>query len=129
MSNWAAARMIGSDNLLRDTILTAVISGYAVRNGSAAGEASLHNMSLQLMSSFTTVLAVLGVVSAVSDKIPYLSGQALFVGMLGLASFHIMGEYTEAFFVVCLCDVIPCCGFLTCGSSSCKLFIPLRSYA
>ena len=90
MSNWAATRMIGSDNPLRDTILCALISGYAVRNGAASGDANIHNMSLQLMSSFTTLLSVFGLVGAFSAKVPFLSNHAFFVGMLGIAAYHVM---------------------------------------
>ena len=89
-ANFMATRAIGSANPLRDTILTALVSGYAVRNGSAAGDATIHSASLQLMSSFTTVLSVLGLVSAVSAKIPVVSDSANVVGLLGIASYYVM---------------------------------------
>ncbi|KAL7498731.1 hypothetical protein ACHAWT_006706 [Skeletonema menzelii] len=91
MSNWVAARAIGSENPLLDTIIVALVSGYALRNnGNASGDATIHNTSLQLMSSFTTVLSVLGSVAWVSHKIPLLADSASVVGLLGLASYHVM---------------------------------------
>lgn len=80
MSNWVAARAIGSENPLLDTIIVALVSGYALRNhGNASGDATIHNTSLQLMTSFTTVLSVLGCVAWVSHKIPLLSDSATVV--------------------------------------------------
>jgi hypothetical protein len=89
-ANFVATRAIGSANPLRDTILTALVSGYAVRNGSAGGGATIHSTSLQLMSSFTTVLSVLGLVDVIASKVPYLSGNANVIGLLGIASYYVM---------------------------------------
>lgn len=89
-ANWVATRAIGSANPLRDTILTAIVSGYAVRNGSAGGDATLHSASLQLMSSFTTALAVLGLVSAVAAKIPFVSDNTNVISLLGIAAYYAM---------------------------------------
>jgi hypothetical protein len=89
-ANWVAARGIGSANPLRDTLLTAIVSGYAVRKGSAGGDATIHTASLQLMSSFTTVLAVLGVVSAAAAKIPLVADNADVIKLLGIASYYVM---------------------------------------
>lgn len=91
MSNWVAARAIGSENPLLDTMFVALVSGYALRNNAnGSGDATIHNTSLQLMSSFTTVLSVLGSVAWVSHKIPILADSASIVGLLGLASYHVM---------------------------------------
>jgi hypothetical protein len=91
MSNWVAARAIGSENPLLDTMIVALVSGYALRNNAnGSGDATIHNTSLQLMSSFTTVLSVLGSVAWVSHKIPILADSASIVGLLGLASYHVM---------------------------------------
>ena len=89
LSNFVAARAIGSENPLLDTILVALVSGYALRNGSAS-DVTIHSTSLQLMSSFTTVLSVLGAVSWISARIPILADSASVVGLLGLASYHVM---------------------------------------
>lgn len=89
-ANWVAARAVGSSNPLRDTLLTALFSGFAVRNGSAGGDATIHSAALQLMSSFTTVLAVLGLVSTVASKIPIVSDNANVIKLLGIASYYIM---------------------------------------
>ena len=90
MSNWVAARAIGSENPLLDTIIVALVSGYALRNGRAGGDATIHNTSLQLMSSFTTVLSVLGAVSWISAHIPILADSASVVGLLGLMAYHVL---------------------------------------
>lgn len=87
-ANLAAARLIGSSNPLRDTILSAVVSGYALRQGDAAGSVNIHNAGVQLMSSFTTVLAVLGLVSTVSARIPVLKDQATIISWLGVAAYY-----------------------------------------
>lgn len=89
-ANFMATRAVGSANPLRDTILTALVSGYAVRNGSAGGDATIHSASLQLMSSFTTVLSVLGLVSAVGAKIPVVADSANAISLLGIASYYVM---------------------------------------
>ncbi|KAL7533375.1 hypothetical protein ACHAXR_005188 [Thalassiosira sp. AJA248-18] len=89
-ANWVATRAIGSASPLRDTILTAIVSGYAVRNGSAGGDATIHSTSLQLMSSFTTVLSVLGLVDGIAAKVPIISGNSNLVSLLGIASYYVM---------------------------------------
>jgi hypothetical protein len=89
-ANWVATRAIGSANPLRDTILTALVSGYAVRNGSAGGDATIHSASLQLMSSFTTVLAVLGVVSAAAAKIPFVADNVGIINIVGILASYAM---------------------------------------
>ena len=89
-ANWAAARALGSENLLVDTMLAAVVSGYALRNNGMAGEVTLHKASMQLMSSFTTVLAVLGAISWVTAKIPIISGFEASASVLGLAAYYVM---------------------------------------
>ncbi|KAL7490671.1 hypothetical protein ACHAWT_000222 [Skeletonema menzelii] len=89
-ANWVATRAIGSANPLRDTILTAIVSGYAVRNGSAGGDATLHSASLQLMSSFTTVLAVLGLVNAVAAKIPFVADNVGVINIVGILASYAM---------------------------------------
>lgn len=90
LSNVVAARAIGSTNPLRDTILVALVSGYALRNNDSAGAITIHSTSLQLMSSFTTVLSVLGTVAWISAKIPLLADSASIIGLLGLVSYHVM---------------------------------------
>jgi len=87
-ANFVATRAIGSSNPLRDTIVTALVSGYAVRNGSAAGDPSIHSVAPQLLSSFTTVLSVLGLVSAVAAKIPIVSDSANIISLLGIGAYY-----------------------------------------
>ena len=91
MSNWVAARAIGSENPLLDTIIVALVSGYALRNhGNASGDATIHSASLQLMSSFTTVLAVLGVVSAAAAKIPFVADNVGIINIVGILASYAM---------------------------------------
>jgi hypothetical protein len=71
LSNVVAARAIGSTNPLRDTILVALVSGYALRNNHSAGAITIHSTSLQLMSSFTTVLS--GLVPLLGSRLRSLS--------------------------------------------------------
>lgn len=87
-ANFVAARTIGSSSPLKDTILTALVSGYALRVGSSSGSVDIHKAGMQLMSSFTTVLAVLGVVEAVASHIPILSGQAQIIRLFGVLSYY-----------------------------------------
>jgi hypothetical protein len=71
VTNYAVARMIGSTNALLDTIIVALLAGHAMRSGSA-GDVTIHNASVQLVSAFTTTVAVLGVVAAIASRIPIL---------------------------------------------------------
>lgn len=89
-TNFVAARAIGSANPLRDTIITALVSGFAIRNGSASGDPSIHNIAPQLLSSFATVVAVLGLVNSVAAKIPILSDCASAISLLGIGAYYAM---------------------------------------
>ena len=67
-SNFFVARMVGSDSPLQDTVLAALVAGYAMR--SSASKLSLHMASTQLASAFLTTAATLGVVAAVAGLLP-----------------------------------------------------------
>jgi hypothetical protein len=95
VANWVAARAIGSATPLRDTLLTAVVSGYALRKGHGSGDVNVHNVALQLMASFSTVLSVLGLVSAISARIPLLNGASEIVSLLGVASYYVMATRSD----------------------------------
>lgn len=95
VSNFAAVRMIGSANPLRDTIITALVSSYALRNNNAAGDVTVHNASTQLVASFTTTLAVLGTVSAAVARIPFLSDIPELSTLLGVASMYIINKRAD----------------------------------
>ena len=56
----------------------------------AAGDPSIHSVAPQLLSSFTTVLSVLGVVSAVAAKIPIVSDSANIISILGIGAYYAM---------------------------------------
>lgn len=85
-TNWAVARAIGSANPLLDTALVAVISGHSLRTGSNDGSVQLHTAALQLVSSFTSVLTILGGVSALAGKLSFINAQA--TSVLGLAAYY-----------------------------------------
>ena len=46
-SNFFVARMVGSDSPLQDTVLAALVAGYAMRN--SPSKLSLHTASTQLV--------------------------------------------------------------------------------
>ena len=89
-SNFFVARMVGSDSPLQDTVLAALIAGYAMRN--SASKLSLHTASTQLASAFLTTAATLGVVAAVAGlvpSIPVLGGYIPNVGkLLAVVAMH-----------------------------------------
>ena len=89
VSNWAAARMVGSANPLRDTIVAAVVSGYALRNNNADGAVNVHNASTQLIASFTT-LAILGTISAAVARIAFLQDIPQVTTLLGVAAMYVI---------------------------------------
>ena len=69
VTNFFVARMVGSSNALRDTVLAAVVAGHAVRNnlGASSGyKVTLHSVPVQLSSAFLTITATLGVVAALT---------------------------------------------------------------
>jgi hypothetical protein len=88
IANVLASRAVGSANPLRDTALTAIVSGYALRKNSGDGAVNIHKAAMQLMSSFTTVLAVLGAVSTVAGKFSFVNAQV--TSILGIASYYAM---------------------------------------
>lgn len=89
-ANFAATRAIGSANGLRDSTILAIVSGYALRNGSASGDPTIHNIAPQLLSSFSTVLAILGLVSAVAAKIPMVADCSQLIELLGVGAYYAM---------------------------------------
>lgn len=89
-ANFVATRAINSANGLRDTTILAIVSGYALRNGSASGDPTIHNIAPQLLSSFSTVLAILALVSAVAGKIPMVADCSQLVELLGVGAYYAM---------------------------------------
>ena len=75
--------------------LAAMVTSYSARRGgSGAGEPTIHNLALQLMSSFTTVLAVLGGVTAVTSRIGILDGRAEVVKTLAAGVYYVLASRT-----------------------------------
>lgn len=90
LSNFLAARTIGSSCALGDTALTAVVSGYALRKNANDGAVTIHSAAMQLVSSFTTVLTVLGTISWAAAQLPFMDGRTELVSGLGIAAYYIM---------------------------------------
>ena len=71
--------------------LAAIVTSYSARRGgSGVGEPTIHNLALQLMSSFTTVLAVMGGVSAATSRIGMLAGRAEIVKTLAAGVYYML---------------------------------------
>lgn len=90
IANIMATTAIGSATPLRSTALTALMSGYALRRNGADGAVTIHKAPLQLMSSFTTVLTVLGGVSALAARLPILNGRTEIVSTLGVGAYYVL---------------------------------------
>ena len=90
VSNWAATRMVGSSNPLRDTVVAAIVSGYAMRNQNADGAVNVHNASTQLIASFTTTLAILGTISAAVARVSFLQDIPEMTTLLGVAAMYVI---------------------------------------
>jgi hypothetical protein len=73
LANVLASRAVGSANPLRDMALTAIVSGYVLCKNSGDGAVNFHKAAIQLMLSFTTVLAILGAVLTVAGKFSYVA--------------------------------------------------------
>ena len=82
--------MVGSANPLRDTIVAAIVSGYAMRNQNSDGAVNIHNASTQLIASFTTTLAVLGTISAAVARVAFLQDIPEATTLLGVAAMYII---------------------------------------
>lgn len=89
LATFMATRAIGSENLLLNTGLTALFSGYALRNG-GDGSVTIHKAAMQLMASFTTVLTVLGAIPWVINKLPDFSASGDVVSVLGIVAYYLM---------------------------------------
>lgn len=89
MANFMAMQAIGSANPLRATALTALVSGYGVRIRNE--QTTIHSLGLQLMSSFTAVLTVLGVASRVAT-LPFMASwwPAEATGLLGVLGYYVL---------------------------------------
>jgi hypothetical protein len=88
IANVMAMRAVASANPLRDTALTAIVSGYALRKNAGDGAVNIHKAAMQLMSSFTTVLTVLGVVSAAASKLDFINAQV--TSVVGIVAYYAM---------------------------------------
>ena len=90
IANVMATRAIGSSTPLLATGLTALVSGYALRRNGADGAVTIHKAPMQIMSSFTTVLTVLGGVSALAAKLPLIKGRTEVVSTMGVAAYYLL---------------------------------------
>jgi hypothetical protein len=90
-SNFAAAKAISSaGNPLAYTAALALVSGYGARKGNAGGDVTLHNAAIQLMSSFATVLTVMGGVSALAARIGLLDGRTEIVRTVAVGAYYLV---------------------------------------
>ena len=87
VANWAATRAITSATPLRWLAATSIISGFSARNG-GDGPITIHNAALQLMSSFTAVVTILGVTNAIPSVVPFMDGKAELLAGLGLVGMY-----------------------------------------
>jgi len=87
ISNFAAAKILTSATPLRWLIATSILSGFGARDG-GDGDLTIHTAATQLMSSITSVMAVLGVVAALPTIVPFLSSQPEILAGIGLASLY-----------------------------------------
>lgn len=83
-ANFAAAKALSSGSL-QWLVATSILSSYSARSG-ASSDLTIHNGSIQLISSFTTVAAILGVTAALPNVVPFLGGQQELLAVIGLAS-------------------------------------------
>jgi hypothetical protein len=85
-ANYFVARMVGSGSPLQDTVLAALVTGYALRNNTGASGAynvNLHTASVQLASAFLTTVATLGVVAAIAARLPSIPVVGEFIPNVG----------------------------------------------
>jgi len=86
VSYYAATKALTSGGLPW-LIVTALVSSYPNRNG-ASFKAGIHNLSTQILSSVTTVVAILASITKVCSFIPFLDGKDEVVALLGLFGFY-----------------------------------------
>ena len=84
-----AAREATTSGSLGWMALTSIISGYSARNSeSDDGSITIHNASMQLMSSYTAIATILGATNALPQIVPLLEGKAVVLSGLGLAGYY-----------------------------------------
>ena len=88
-TNFAATKALTSGSL-QWLVATSVLSSYSARNG-ASSDLSIHNGAIQLVSSFTTATAILGITAAVPSIIPVLAGQEEILALIGLGGMYAAG--------------------------------------
>jgi len=86
VTNYALMKAITTGDMAW-LLASAVASSYPNRSG-ANFKAGIHTLSLQIMSSVTTLTAVLAVVTKACSYVPFLDGKDEFVGLLGLLGFY-----------------------------------------
>ena len=85
-TNFAAAKALTSGSLSW-LIATSVLSSYSARNG-ASSEPDITFASNQLVSSFTTIAATLGVMAALPNLIPGLPFEDELLSVIGVAGLY-----------------------------------------
>jgi len=87
LSNWAATKALTSGSYVW-LIATSILSSYSARNGSGSGKVTIHNSSLQVMSSFTTVLTILATISKTASYVPFLAGKESVIALAGYYAYY-----------------------------------------
>jgi hypothetical protein len=86
-SNFAATKALSSGSL-QWLVATSILSSYSARSGGGS-ELTVHNTGTQLVSSFTTAVAILGVAAAIPNIVPLLAGQEEILAAVGLAGTYV----------------------------------------
>lgn len=92
VANFAATKALVSGNFSW-LFVTALLSSYPNRNG-ANSKLELHNSSLQLMSSFTTIAALFATVTKVTSYIPILAGKSEVASLIALVGYYALVNRT-----------------------------------
>jgi hypothetical protein len=88
-ANFAATKALSSGSL-QWLVATSVLSSYSARSGGGY-ELRVHTGAIQLISSFTTAVAILGVAAAIPNVVPLLAGQEEILAAIALAATYAAG--------------------------------------
>jgi hypothetical protein len=86
-ANFAATKALTSGSL-QWLAATSILTSYSARNGGDS-DLTIHNTGTQLVSSFTTAVAILGVAAAIPNIVPLLAGQEEILAAIGLAGTYV----------------------------------------
>lgn len=90
VANYALMKAITTGDLSW-LLASSVASSYPNRSG-ASFKAGIHNISLQIMSSLTTLTATLAVITKLSSYVPFLDGKEELNTLLGILGFYSLSK-------------------------------------